>query len=249
MSALPCTCGYSAQQTVSSSEGNNGEMSASGEKNRFIVSGQYWRYSYYYPRAFSPQATDPGHRHYLFYYLLGFLWGKVFKDIKLQPIKTLEEKTLYDETPEDFSARAFMCWSLSLWMNFWQHVQEAGMPPEHLLCCARCHSRYRYTEERIGRAQWTSRNSLQGEQDNGFFPFSMYFVILASNRPFYNVLSGARRRMLLFWPRSGRSVRLSWAWGQLLNWQNDKDDFFFFFAYLAAALCNKSHHVELHSSP
>lgn len=41
MSALPCTCGCSAQQTVSSSEGNNGEMSASGEKNRFIVSGQY----------------------------------------------------------------------------------------------------------------------------------------------------------------------------------------------------------------
>lgn len=69
----------------------------------------------------SPQATDPGHRHYLFYYLLGFLWGKVFKGIKLQPIKTLEEKTFYDETPEDFSAHAFIHWSLSLWMNIWQH--------------------------------------------------------------------------------------------------------------------------------
>ena len=40
-------------QIVTSSEGNNGEMSANGEKNRSVVSGQYfyWRY-YYYPRAF-----------------------------------------------------------------------------------------------------------------------------------------------------------------------------------------------------
>lgn len=41
ISALPCTRGSSAQQIVSSSEGNNGEMSANEERNRFIISGQY----------------------------------------------------------------------------------------------------------------------------------------------------------------------------------------------------------------
>lgn len=100
------TAALHSMQIVTSSEGSNGKMSANGEKNRSVVSGQYcyWRY-YYYPRAFFfPQATDPGHRCYLFYYPLGILWGKVFKDIKLQPIKTLEEKTLYDEIHKDFSA-------------------------------------------------------------------------------------------------------------------------------------------------
>lgn len=228
-------------------------MSANEEKNRLIISGQYcyWRYSYYYPRAFSPQATDSGHRHYLFYYLLGFLWGKGFKDIKLQPIKTLEEKTLYEEIPEDFSAHAFMYWNLSLWMNIWQHVQEAEMPPEHLLCSAH-----------VAQDTDTSRRGLEGLsglagipcRENwvaGFSLFARVWVSLHQDRPFYRVLSGARRRMLLFWPQSGRSVRLSWVWGQLLSWQNDKERWFydFVFAYLATELCSESHHVELHSGP
>jgi len=40
----------------------------------------------------------------LVYYPLGFLWAKDLKDIKLQTIKTLEQKTLYGEIPEDFAA-------------------------------------------------------------------------------------------------------------------------------------------------
>lgn len=39
-------------QIVTSSEGNNGKMSAKGEKNRSVVSGQYCYRRYYNPRAF-----------------------------------------------------------------------------------------------------------------------------------------------------------------------------------------------------
>lgn len=77
ISALPGTCGYSAQQIVSSSLGNNGEMSANEEKNQI---DNFWsilllKVLLLLPKSIFPQATDSGHRHYLFYYLLGFLWG------------------------------------------------------------------------------------------------------------------------------------------------------------------------------
>lgn len=46
-------------QIVTSSEGNNGKMSAKGEKNGSIVSGQYCYWRYYNPRAFFSPSYWP----------------------------------------------------------------------------------------------------------------------------------------------------------------------------------------------
>lgn len=76
------------------------------------------------------------------------------------------------------------------------------MPPEHLLCCAH-----------VTQDTDTLRRGLEGLNGlpgipcregwaAGFSLFSRVLMSLHQNRPFYNVLAGARRRMLLFWPQS-----------------------------------------------